>query len=43
MALDRQRERQASMMVIWAELPRSPGHVFYQPVDEARVQANGVA
>lgn len=29
MALGRQRERQASMMVTWAELPRSPGHVFY--------------
>jgi hypothetical protein len=29
MALGRQRERQASMMVTWAALPRSPGHVFY--------------
>ena len=29
MALGRQREWQASMMVTWAELPRSPGHVFY--------------
>lgn len=29
MALGRQRERQGSMMVTWAELPRSPGHVFY--------------
>ena len=30
MALGRQRERQGSMMVTWAELPRSPGHVFYE-------------
>ena len=30
MALGRQRERQGSMMVTWEELPRSPGHVFYE-------------
>jgi transposase len=29
MALGRQRGRQAELMVGWAELPRSPGHVFY--------------
>ena len=29
MALGRQRERQADMLVSWAEMPRSPGHVFY--------------
>jgi transposase len=29
MALGRQRERQADLMVSWAELPRSPGHAFY--------------
>jgi transposase len=29
MALGRQKERQADLMVGWAELPRSPGHVFY--------------
>ncbi len=29
MALGRQGERQAELMVGWAELPRSPGHVFY--------------
>ncbi len=27
MEMGRQRERQASMIVTWAELPRSPGHV----------------
>jgi transposase len=29
MALGRQRDRQAEMLVTWAEVPRSPGHVFY--------------
>ncbi len=29
MALGRQRDRQAEMLVAWSELPRSPGHVFY--------------
>ena len=38
MALGRHRERQASMMVTWAELPRSPGHVFY---DRLQAELNG--
>ena len=29
MALGRQRDRQAEMLVTWSEMPRSPGHVFY--------------
>ena len=29
MALGRQGERQADLIVGWAELPRSPGHAFY--------------
>src|SRR3569832_1154809 len=29
MALGRQKERQADLMIGWAELPRSPGHAFY--------------
>src|SRR6202051_3310238 len=29
MALRRQRERQTDMLVSWAEMPRSPGHAFY--------------
>jgi len=29
MALGRQRERQSEMLVTWADLPRSPGHAFY--------------
>jgi transposase len=29
MALGRQQERQTDMLVSWEELPRSPGHAFY--------------
>src|SRR4051812_40242033 len=29
MALGRQRDRQSELLVSWAEMPRSPGHVFY--------------
>src|SRR6201986_1830969 len=29
MALGRQRGRQLEMLVLWREMPRSPGHVFY--------------
>src|SRR5918998_388607 len=29
MALGRQQDRQSEMLVTWAEMPRSPGHVFY--------------
>ena len=39
MALGRQRERQASMMVTWGELPRSPGHVFYDRLQAELITA----
>ncbi len=39
MALGRQRDRQAEMLVAWSEMPRSPGHVFY---DLESVQRVGV-
>ncbi len=29
MAMGRQGDRQGELMVSWSELPRSPGHVFY--------------
>ncbi len=29
MAMGRQAERQGELMVTWSEMPRSPGHVFY--------------
>ena len=34
MALGRQRERQAEMLVTWADIPRSPGHAFYDRLQE---------
>ena len=39
MALGRQRERQIDMMVSWAELPRSPGHAFYDTLQGVLVAA----
>src|SRR5690242_16447076 len=29
MALGRHKDRQSELLVTWAEMPRSPGHVFY--------------
>jgi transposase len=39
MALGRQGERQTDLMVGWAELPRSPGHVFYDRLQAVLVEA----
>jgi transposase len=39
MALGRQEERQADLMVGWAELPRSPGHAFYDRLQAVLVAA----
>jgi transposase len=39
MALGRQGERQADLMVGWAELPRSPGHAFYDRLLAVLVEA----
>jgi hypothetical protein len=39
MALGRQKERQAELMVGWAELPRSPGHAFYDRLQAVLVEA----
>jgi transposase len=39
MALGRQGERQADLMVGWAELPRSPGHAFYDRLQAILVGA----
>src|SRR3954447_25608350 len=39
MALGRQGERQADLMIGWAELPRSPGHAFYDRLQEVLVGA----
>ena len=40
MALGRQRERQADMLVSWAEMPRSPGHVFYDKLQAVLIAAD---
>ena len=39
MALGRQGERQVELMVGWAELPRSPGHAFYDRLQAVLVEA----
>jgi len=39
MALGRQGERQTELMVGWAELPRSPGHVFYDHLQAVPLEA----
>ncbi len=39
MALGRQKERQAELMVGWAELPRSPGHAFYDRLQTILIEA----
>src|SRR3954449_13273119 len=39
MALGRQGERQADLMIGWAELPRSPGHAFYDRLQAVLVAA----
>ena len=39
MALGRQGERQADLMIGWAELPRAPGHVFYDRLQAVLFEA----
>jgi transposase len=39
MALGRQGERQTDLMIGWAELPRSPGHAFYDRLQAALLEA----
>jgi len=39
MALGRQGERPADLMIGWAELPRSPGHAFYDRLQTILVEA----
>src|SRR6186997_2563292 len=39
MALGRQGARQADLMIGWAELPRSPGHAFYDRLQAVLVEA----
>src|SRR5215217_7687647 len=39
MAMGRQEDRQGDLMVTWSEMPRSPGHVFYDRLQEVLVRA----
>ena len=39
MALGRQGERQTELMIGWAELPRSPGHAFYDQLQAVLIAA----
>src|SRR5829696_2211424 len=39
MVLGRQRDRQVEMLVAWSEVPRSPGHVFYDRLQTELVTA----
>src|SRR6187399_1994034 len=34
MAMGREGDRQGDLIVTWAEMPRSPGHVFYDRLQE---------
>jgi len=40
MALGRQRERQAEMLMSWAEMPRSPGHVFHDKLQTVLIASD---
>src|SRR5438128_12520333 len=39
MAMGRQGDRQGELMVMWSEMPRSPGHVFYDRLQEVLLGA----
>ena len=39
MAMGRQGDRQGELMVMWSEMLRSPGHVFYDRLQEVLVGA----
>src|SRR3954454_18380709 len=39
MAMGRQGDRQGELMAIWSEMPRSPGHVFYDRLQEVLLGA----
>ncbi len=39
MALGRQGDRQGDLVVTWREMPRSPGHVFYDRLQAVLIDA----
>jgi len=40
MAMGQQKDRQGALMVSWSELPRSPGHIFYDRLQSVLVDAD---
>jgi len=37
MAMGREGDRQGDLVVSWAEMPRSPGHAFYDRLQEVLI------
>jgi transposase len=37
MAMGREGDRQGDLIVTWGEMPRSPGHVFYDRLQEVLI------
>ena len=40
MAMGEQGERQGDLMVSWSEMPRAPGHVFYDRLQKILIAAD---
>ena len=40
MAMGQPKDRQGDLMVSWSEMPRSPGHVFYDRLQSVLVEAD---
>ena len=38
MTMGQQKDRQGDLMVGWAEMPRSPGHVFYDRLQSVLIE-----
>ncbi len=38
MSMGQQRDRQGDLMVSWSEMPRSPGHVFYDRLQSVLIE-----
>ena len=38
MSMGQQKDRQGDLMVSWSEMPRSPGHVFYDRLQSVLIE-----
>ena len=38
MTMGQQKDRQGDLMVSWSEMPRSPGHVFYDRLQSVLIE-----